>query len=67
MSEPCAHIWRFVGGCNCDCHDYGCSVPVHECERCGVSDYGQNHDADDKRRRCKGKFSPSRETPEDGR
>lgn len=40
------HDWRVIGGCNAGCsHDCGCSVPVHECSRCGDCDYGDNEDA----------------------
>lgn len=36
------HRWKCVGGRNAGCGPYcSCSVPVHECEVCGDSDYGQ--------------------------
>jgi hypothetical protein len=35
-----------TGGCNAGCSDdCCCSVPVHTCARCGVSDHGDNADA----------------------
>jgi ribosomal protein L29 len=51
------HRWVSLGGCNCGCEgngrEYGgCSVPVHECAICGDCDYGENHDAEEVRRRC---------------
>ena len=46
------HDWQSIGGCNCGCPDGSCSVPVHECTRCGDCDYGKNDDADDVRRNC---------------
>lgn len=37
------HDWRMLGGKNAGCGDgCGCSVPVHECARCGDCDYGDN-------------------------
>lgn len=37
------HDWKSRGGCNAGCcDDCACSVPVHECTRCGDCDYGQN-------------------------
>lgn len=51
--ELVRHDMQSVGGVNCGCHEYAaCSVPVHECTRCGVSDYGKNEDADEQRRSC---------------
>lgn len=47
------HEWQFVGGCNAGCSDWcGCSVPVHECAKCGDCDYGVNAEADHVRQRC---------------
>ncbi len=47
------HRMVFMGGCNCGCHkDASCSVPVHECEVCGDSDYGDNDEAKETIRRC---------------
>lgn len=41
-----AHDWKSRGGCNAGCCDgCACSVPVHECTRCGDCDYGQNEEA----------------------
>lgn len=49
-----AHDWKSRGGCNAGCHkDCQCSVPVHECTRCGDCDYGQNEEADEVRRECR--------------
>jgi hypothetical protein len=47
-SHPCSngHKWKFKGGKNCGCHpDASCSLPVHECERCGDCDYGDTAEA----------------------
>lgn len=41
-----------IGGCNCGCPDGQCSVPVHQCSRCGDCDYGQNEEATETRRHC---------------
>lgn len=58
--HPCAveHIsWRFMGGrsCCCDLPDGStgeCSVPVHICDFCGDSDYGDNVEADEIIAKC---------------
>ena len=41
------HDWRHIGGRNAGCGRDGCScsVPVHECARCGDCDYGENDEA----------------------
>ncbi len=42
------HSWKSLGGCNAGCEiadACSCSVPVHECERCGDCDYGENAEA----------------------
>lgn len=40
------HDWQMIGGRNAACHDdpslCNCSVPVHQCSRCGDCDYGDN-------------------------
>lgn len=58
------HDWRFIGGRNADCErgamDCGCSIPVHECARCGDCDYGDNDEADQVRANC----AATRETGE---
>lgn len=42
-----------IGGCNAGCGDgCNCSVPVHQCPKCGDCDYGQNPEADAKRAAC---------------
>lgn len=46
------HRMAHVGGCNCGCPDGQCSVPVHECRVCEISDYGDNEEADDIRAAC---------------
>lgn len=46
------HDWQFIGGANCGCEDDNCSVPVHQCTRCGDCDYGENAEADDVRSAC---------------
>lgn len=54
------HAWKHVGGCRCGCFDDACcSVPVHECERCGDCDYGQNAWAEDQRAGCRDRASAS--------
>ena len=41
-----AHDMQSIGGKNAGCsEDCNCSVPVNECTRCGVCDYGQNAEA----------------------
>lgn len=40
------HEWMSYGGRNAGCcDDCVCSVPVHECARCGDCDYGDNVEA----------------------
>lgn len=54
--HPChilGHKWVFRGGRNCGCPGGHCSVPVHECEGCGDLDYGENEEAEEKRRNCR--------------
>jgi hypothetical protein len=50
------HPWRLIGGRNAGCsrgvNDCICSVPVHECTRCGACDYGDNAEADQVRAEC---------------
>lgn len=54
------HDWKHVGGANCGCEwiedgercGGGCSVPVHRCGVCGDYDYGDNEEANAKRKRC---------------
>ena len=47
------HVWRHIGGCNAGCgDDCACSVPVHECARCGDCDYGDNAEAEAERAEC---------------
>lgn len=47
------HDWQHIGGCNAGCDPYcNCSIPVHECARCGDCDYGRNPEADDVRAEC---------------
>jgi hypothetical protein len=47
------HDWVQIGGCNCGCYDEAsCSVPVHECRRCGDCDYGENPETDKIRHAC---------------
>lgn len=37
------HDWQSTGGCwAACCADCSCSVPVHQCARCGEQDYGEN-------------------------
>lgn len=48
-----AHDWKSRGGCNAGCSkDCACSVPVHECTRCGDCDYGINAEAIEIRKHC---------------
>lgn len=43
-----------LGGGNCGCHeDACCSIPIHECSRCGDCDYGDNAEATEIRRVCR--------------
>jgi hypothetical protein len=47
------HDMQFAGGANAGCsRDCMCSVPVHICTVCGDSDYGDNDEANEKRRAC---------------
>lgn len=47
------HDWRSIGGANAGCDDVcRCSVPVHQCARCGDCDYGENEEATEVRREC---------------
>lgn len=47
------HDWQSTGGCHCGCEDgRSCSVPVHECTRCGDCDYGDNDEARDIVAKC---------------
>lgn len=41
------HVWKHVAGRNAGCSDSlcCCSIPVHECDICGDSDYGDNAEA----------------------
>lgn len=56
---PClqyGHTWASIGGCNAGCElgrNCVCSVPVHECTKCGDCDYGVNKWAEDERRDCR--------------
>lgn len=57
MGHPCRHgcDMRHAGGRNAGCDigdDCCCSVPVYACTRCGDSDYGNNEEAAEVRRRC---------------
>lgn len=56
-SATCAdlgHAWKSIGGSNAGCNDTcACSVPVHECARCGDCDYGDNAEAEMVRTTCK--------------
>ena len=50
-AQQCAelgHDWRHIGGRNAGCGGdaCSCSVPVHECARCGDCDYGENDEAE---------------------
>ncbi|MCX7322196.1 MAG: hypothetical protein NT113_22890 [Hyphomicrobiales bacterium] len=53
------HDWISKGGANCGCHkDACCSIPVHECSRCGGCDYGENKWAADHIAQCEHKNPP---------
>lgn len=44
------HDWKHIGGRNAACsrgRDCMCSIPVHECAKCGDCDYGDNEEAAD--------------------
>lgn len=46
--QEAGHDWRHIGGKNAGCgNDCVCSVPVHQCSRCGGCDYGDNAEARD--------------------
>lgn len=50
------HSMVFHGGSNAGCGDMCiCSIPVHVCELCGDSDYGDNDEASDIIKKCKDK------------
>lgn len=55
--EVCAKLgckMEFKGGRNAGCGDgCDCSVPVHECERCGDSDYGDTPEGLEIIRECR--------------
>jgi hypothetical protein len=48
------HDLKHIGGRNAGClnRDCACSVPVHECSKCGGCDYGDNEEADQVRAQC---------------
>lgn len=51
------HKWKSMGGKNAAC-ELGsdlcsCSVPVSECEICGLCDYGDTAEADEIRNECR--------------
>lgn len=51
--EEVGHNWVFVGARACGCNDEGeCSLPVYECKKCGLCDYGDNIEADAMRKHC---------------
>ncbi|KAA5603963.1 hypothetical protein F1188_18250 [Roseospira marina] len=56
-AAPCAevgHDWVPLGGANAGCGpDCCCSIPVHECRRCGDCDYGDNDEAIEIIRACR--------------
>ena len=53
-AEMGEHDWKHIGGRNAACgdRDCSCSVPVYECRRCGVCDYGENEEAKQKLKEC---------------
>ncbi len=63
------HDWKHIGGTNAGCprgDDCVCSVPVHECTRCGDSDYGVNDEAADVINACELTYmdeSPQSDSP----
>lgn len=59
----CEHEWVHTGGCQCWNERTQnlpgvCSRPVHECSKCGVSDFGMSDAADRECERC-----PQRQRP----
>lgn len=58
-AAPCrevGHRMKHIGGMNAGCSEWcACSVPVHSCEVCGDSDYGDNDDAVQARADCAAK------------
>jgi hypothetical protein len=65
-AATCAELGRHdmesVGGMWCGCQDGHCSFPVNVCKRCGDSDYGQNEDAREIKRRCRERHGENDET-----
>lgn len=70
---PCiefGHDWKHIGGQNAACPRGGdcvCSVPVHECTKCGDCDYGDNDEAAETIASCELTYrdeSPASPTPE---
>ena len=56
------HDWVSLGGCNAGRHETcGCSVPVHECSRCGDCNYGENAEAEQVRADCAARFGEPNE------
>jgi hypothetical protein len=54
-APPCPgpHRWRVIAGrCAACCASCACTVPVHACTRCGITDEGDNDDADAIRQAC---------------
>lgn len=55
-SGTCAetgHDWQFLGGRNAGCADWCCcSIPVHQCAKCGDCDYGDNAEVAEKMANC---------------
>lgn len=48
------HRFKCIGGANAGCGTFcSCSIPVHECEVCGESDYGNNPLANEVREECR--------------
>lgn len=66
---PCievGHDWKHIGGRNAACPRGGdciCSVPVHECTKCGDCDYGVNDDADRTLIACDLRYDDETPTP----
>lgn len=48
------HDWKHIGGSNAGCGLYcTCSIPVHECRKCGDCDYGENAESAEIKQACR--------------
>lgn len=47
------HRWRLMAEQRCGCSGGWCTIPVFECVRCEIVDYGDNDEAHEIREQCK--------------